>query len=52
MSPEIKSDESLTCDDCGRFGAMDLGGKKLCADCYGTSGSCCPEFGRETSEEN
>ena len=52
MNTEIKSDESLTCDGCGRFGAMDFGGKQLCEDCYGTSCSCCPEFGREKLEED
>lgn len=52
MNAEIKPDESLTCDECGCFGAMDFGGKKICTDCYGTKCSCCPEFGREKTEEN
>lgn len=47
MSSALESDEQLTCDECGRFGAMDFGEKKLCADCYGKACSCCPEFGRE-----
>lgn len=51
MSAEIKTEEQLTCDGCGRFGAIDFGDKKLCPDCYGTSCSCCPEFGREPDEE-
>lgn len=53
MGEEIKTKEQLTCDECGRYGALELGEKKLCLDCYGTSGSCCPEFGREKeSDEN
>ena len=52
MTPEIKPDESLTCDECGCFGAMDFGGQKICTDCYGTKCSCCPEFGREKTEED
>ena len=52
MSAEIKPDEHLACDGCGHFGAMDFGGKQICADCYGTSCSCCPEFGREKPEED
>lgn len=47
MSGEIKIKEELTCDECGRYGALDFGEKKLCADCYGTSCACCPGFGRE-----
>ena len=47
MTSEINLDESLTCDECGRFGAREFGGQKICADCYGTKCSCCPEFGRE-----
>jgi len=47
MNCELKQDEELTCDKCGRFGAFDFGEQKLCSDCYGTSCSCCPEFGCE-----
>lgn len=43
-------DESLVCDVCGRFGAVELGDRKLCPDCYESYGSCCPEFGREECE--
>lgn len=45
LNTEIKPDPQRTCDKCGRYGAYDFGEKKLCADCYGTSCSCCPEFG-------
>jgi hypothetical protein len=51
VSGEIEIKEQLTCDECGRFGAMEFDGKKLCADCYGTACSCCPEFGRENEAE-
>lgn len=37
--------EDATCDLCGRFGAFVVAGRRLCADCYVNSGSCCPEFG-------
>jgi hypothetical protein len=47
MSNGVKIEEQLTCDKCGRFGAFDFGEQKLCSDCYGTSCSCCPEFGCE-----
>jgi hypothetical protein len=42
-------DESLVCEECGRFGALEFGDRKLCPDCYAGSGSCCPEFGRKES---
>jgi hypothetical protein len=38
----LKPDENLTCDECGRYGAIDFGVRKLCPDCYENSGSCCP----------
>jgi hypothetical protein len=51
MDTTIKIEEELQCDECGRFGAAQIGDKKLCADCYGTKCSCCPEFGRENEKE-
>jgi hypothetical protein len=40
--------ESLICDICGRFGAVEFGDRLICPDCYGQNcGSCCPEFGQE-----
>jgi hypothetical protein len=51
VNDPIKADERLTCDECGRFGAVEIGDAKLCTDCYGTKCSCCPEFGREKTEE-
>ncbi|HXT12699.1 MAG TPA: hypothetical protein VN873_14140 [Candidatus Angelobacter sp.] len=35
--------ESAACDVCGRFGAVEVGDRKLCVDCYGGCGSCCNE---------
>jgi hypothetical protein len=48
---ELKSQENLVCDECGRFGAVNFGEKKLCLDCYGSYGSCCPEFGKDEESE-
>jgi hypothetical protein len=44
----LKLDEDTRCDECGRFGAFDLGEgeRSLCEDCYRGWGSCCPEFGK------
>ena len=46
----LNAQENLACDECGRYGAIDLGEKKLCLDCYGSYGSCCPEFGKEEAD--
>jgi hypothetical protein len=48
---KVKPDSNLVCDECGRYGAVDFGERKLCLDCYESSGSCCPEFGREAKED-
>lgn len=47
---QLQFDKEATCEACGRYGAYLFEGKTLCADCYETSGSCCPEFGRENGE--
>jgi len=47
MLGEIKTEDQMTCDKCGRFGARAFGETNICEDCYGTACSCCPEFGRE-----
>lgn len=47
MSGEVRLDETLPCDRCGRFGAYRFDGAQLCAECYEARGSCCPEFGRD-----
>jgi hypothetical protein len=46
----VRSNDDLACDECGRFGAVDLGERKLCPDCYATGGSCCSGLGRETQD--
>ena len=46
----VPEDDSI-CDDCGRYGAIDFGGRQLCPDCYECSGSCCPEFGKAVPEQ-
>ncbi len=40
-------DENAVCETCGRFGAFNLGGEWLCAECYEGRASCCPEFGAD-----
>ena len=47
MSREVEFQETASCDVCGRFGAFEFDGRKLCPDCYEGCGSCCPEFGRK-----
>ncbi len=44
---QVVSDEALVCDVCGRFGAVRIGDRALCVDCYQECGSCCPEFGKD-----
>jgi hypothetical protein len=45
MSCNVQFDPAITCDRCGCFGAYAFDTAQLCADCYETRGSCCPEFG-------
>jgi hypothetical protein len=47
MSTDLQFDERATCERCGRFGAYLFDGEALCAECYETRGSCCPEFGAD-----
>jgi hypothetical protein len=47
MANEVKFDENLACDRCGRFGAYQFDGERVCAECYELRGSCCPEFGAD-----
>jgi hypothetical protein len=43
--------ESIVCDVCGKFDAVEFGDRKICPDCYEGCGSCCSgEFGREEQE--
>lgn len=47
MSHNVRFDENLACERCGRFGAYQFDGERVCADCYELRGSCCPEFGQD-----
>jgi hypothetical protein len=38
---KIVTDENTVCDECGNFGALEIGGRKLCADCVILAGSSC-----------
>jgi hypothetical protein len=49
MNAGVQFDDKAVCDVCGKFGAFEFDGQKLCAECYESHGSCCPEFGREDS---
>jgi hypothetical protein len=46
-SESLRVDEAVACDECGRFGALHVGERRLCSDCYESAGSCCPEFGKD-----
>lgn len=43
--PELN--ENVPCETCGRFGAYEFDGTRLCVDCCEKRGSCCPEFGAD-----
>src|SRR5215213_7300266 len=45
VTPKVQSDKTLICENCGRYGAIQFGDRRLCDECYETMGSCCPEFG-------
>jgi hypothetical protein len=40
-------DDEARCDRCARFGAIEVGDRRLCEECYACAGSCCPEFGAD-----
>lgn len=44
MKTEVRFDENKNCDRCGRFGVFLFDSEELCAECYGSCGSCCVEF--------
>jgi len=33
--------EAAACDECGSFGALEIGDHKLCAECVTLAGSAC-----------
>jgi hypothetical protein len=43
----LRCDDTIACDECGRFGAYNFAGRHLCAECYQAGCSCCPEFGKD-----
>jgi hypothetical protein len=47
MNTGVPFNADATCAGCGRFGAYEFDGQRLCAECYEQHGSCCPEFGRD-----
>jgi hypothetical protein len=53
VDPSVKRlNESVACDICGHFGAIEFGDRLICPDCYGQNcGSCCPEFGKEEPDQ-
>jgi hypothetical protein len=34
-------EENAVCTECGNFGALEIGGQKLCAECVTLAGSGC-----------
>lgn len=46
----LKLDDNLKCGDCGRYGAVDFGERKLCPGCYEACDSCGPKFDQEEPE--
>lgn len=45
MNSEVRFDENVACELCGRPGAYWIDGEQLCAECIQQRGSCCMEFG-------
>jgi len=35
------ANEDVACDECGNFGALEIGDRKLCAECVTLAGSSC-----------
>jgi hypothetical protein len=49
-SPANRIIESVTCEVCGKFGAVEFGDRSLCPDCYQSCGSCCSEAVQDERE--
>ncbi len=53
MSATLKNDwfasgaQTGTCERCGSEGAVRIGDRKICRECYVIYGSCCMEFGAD-----
>lgn len=39
------TDRDAVCERCGRPGAIEIAGRRICLACYDICGSCCLEFG-------
>ena len=39
--PANPVNEDAPCDECGSFGALEIGEHKLCAECVALAGSAC-----------
>jgi len=44
--------ESVACETCGCFGALEVNGKHLCEECYTLCGSCCQEKEEERAGDS
>jgi hypothetical protein len=45
-SPDPQPDAAVArCEECGAYGAQEVGDRHLCPECRIVQGSCCPEFG-------
>jgi hypothetical protein len=47
LESKVPLNDNAACESCGRFGAIEIGERRLCPDCYESAGSCCPEFGKD-----
>jgi hypothetical protein len=47
MSARVVADENAACDDCVYFGTLEMGGRKLCAECVILADSNCGGPGGE-----
>jgi hypothetical protein len=44
------TNETAACDVCGRPGAVEMGDRVVCADCYAGCGSCCSDIDVKETE--
>jgi hypothetical protein len=45
----VKADDR--CDDCGQFGTLEIGGRRLCGDCVTLAGCGCGGLGGNADED-
>jgi hypothetical protein len=41
MNENTLMQQPSVCEVCGNFEALEFGDRRICADCYQNSGSCC-----------